>query len=252
MKWSVPLLWEEGDVWILGGGSSVPKQFGIPDSIIENVVKGISPPSAYSPYMSVLHDKHVIGINVSYLIGTWIDMVFWGDLKFFNAHKERLVNWPGLKVTCHASAERVPWVKYLAKDTKHSAGITTNSDMVSWNSNSGSSAISVAANMGAKRIILLGFDMNYNEGNSRHWHNLYKSATPPNPNRRGANVRFTHLFSFERHLHGFPYIARDAKARGIEIINLSPLSAIKDFPKYTLKEFLSSNGQPYADFSGVR
>lgn len=236
MIWSVPPIWEGDDVWILGGGPSVTQQFGIPDSIVDNVVKGISPPSVYSPYMADIHDKHVIGINVSYLIGTWIDMVFWGDLKFIEINKVHLANWPGLKVTCHESGKKVPWAKFLPRDTTHALGICPYPNMVSWNSNSGSAAISVAANAGAKRIILLGFDMNYNGGNMRHWHNLYGSA-PARPNRQ-ANVKFNHLFSFARHLQGFPQIAKDAKARGIEIINLSPMSAIKEFPKYSVKEFL--------------
>ena len=72
MIWSVPPIWDGGEVWILGGGSSVPKQFGIPEEIIEKVVNGELPPSAYSPYMEAIHNKHVIGINVSFLIGTWI------------------------------------------------------------------------------------------------------------------------------------------------------------------------------------
>lgn len=239
MIWEVPPIWEGGDVWILGGGSSVPKQFGIPDSVIDNVVKGISPPSAYSPYMSAIHDKHVIAINVAYLIGTWIDAVFFGDLKFFTPHRERLVNWPGLKITCHSSGASVPWVKYVPKDDRKPTGIHFDPHMVSWNCNSGSAAISIAAHTGAKRIILLGFDMNYNDTGQRHWHNLYRSEIIER--KKGTKIKFNHLFSFARHLYGFPQIAKDAKARGIEIINLSPTSAIKEFPKMTLKEFLSNN-----------
>jgi hypothetical protein len=243
MKWKVPPIWEGGDVWILGGGSSVPKQFDIPDSVVNDVINGISPPSAYSPFMSAIHDKHVIGINVSYLIGTWIDMVFWCDLKFFNPHKERLSNWPGLKVTCHGSGEKVPWVKYLPNDRRHPFGISLDPYKVSWNGNSGSAAISIAANAGAKRIILLGFDMNYSEAERRHWHNLYASREIRGPKKKQVQkkVLFPYMFSFKKHLKGFPLIAKDAKERGIEIINLSPTSAITEFPKYTVKEFLSKN-----------
>lgn len=241
MRWSVPPIWEGGDVWILGGGSSVPKQFGIPDEVVAEVVKGISPPSIYSPYMSILHDKHVIGINVSYLIGDWIDMCFFGDGGFFQRNKEKLAIWPGLKVSCAPSTDKAPWVKSLMRDSKHPRGISPNPTAVSWNSNSGGAAISVAANAGAKRIILLGFDMNLGNDGKRHWHNLYKKNVVPIPvkNRQVRGIP-PHL-PFGRHLLGFPYIARDAKARNIEIINCSPDSAIKDFPKYTLKELLIDN-----------
>ena len=236
MIWKVPPVWEGGDVWILGGGSSVPKQFEIPSKVIDDVVEGNSPPSAYSPYMTSIHQEHIIAINVSYLIGDWMDMVFFGDLKFFQAHKTRLVDWPGLKVTCHTYGNNISWVKYVPKDDKKPMGIHPDPHMVCWNYNSGAAAISIAANMGAKRIILLGFDMTYNDTGQRHWHNIYKSEIIEKRTR--GKIRFNQLFSFTRHLQGFPQIAKDAKARGIEIINLSPESAIEQFPKMTLKEFL--------------
>jgi len=39
-------------------------------------------------------------------------------------------------------------------------------------------------------------------------------------------------------LVGFPVIQNDANARGIEIINCSPESAIQEFPKISVKEAL--------------
>jgi len=241
MRWSVPPIWEGGDVWILGGGSSVPKQFGIPDKVVEDVVKGISPPSVYSPYMSAIHDKHVIGINVSYLIGDWIDMVFFGDSNFFRGHAEALAKWSGLKVCCHAITQNVPWVKYLPLDGKRPRGISTNPGTVSWNANSGSAAISIAANAGAKRIILLGFDMSLDNSGKKHWHNLYKNAIVTEPERKRRERGEIPMQPFQKHLKGFSYIAKDAKEREIEILNANPDSAVKEFPKFSLKELLFDN-----------
>jgi hypothetical protein len=233
MIWEVPRIWEEGDVWILGGGPSVPKQFGIPEEVVQSVIKGTSPPSVYSPYMSFLHDKHVIGINVAYLIGNWIDMIFFGDIGFFLKHQQGLAEFPGLKVSCHPQADRYDWLKYTPRDKAHPRGISDHPGMASWNGNSGSAAISIAANAGATRIILLGFDMKSDDSKKRHWHGLYGTA-PANPKKP------PHL-PFDRHLRGFPEIARDAKRRGIEILNCCPDSAIKEFPKYTLKELAFDN-----------
>jgi len=236
MKWQVPRIWEGGDVWILGGGPSVTKQFNIPDNIVHDVMQGITSPTIYSPYMEALHSKHVIGINVAYLIGEWIDMVFFGDNKFFLRHKERLALWPGLKVSCHSGIEKYPWVKYLPRDTTRPRGISSNPKTVSWNANSGASAISVAANAGAKRIILLGFDMTTNVQGDRHWHTLYKSNPSPGVGRAKNSKK--HL-PFDTHLRGFPDIARDAKVRRIEIINASPDSAITVFPKCNISDLLN-------------
>lgn len=237
MKWLVPPIWEGGDVWILGGGPSVPVQFGVPDKVIQDVISGTLPPSAYSPYMASIHNKHVIAINVAYLIGDWIDVVFFGDNGFLQRNKTKIANWPGIKVSCFPATEKTPWIKYLMRDPDRTYGISKNPGRVSWNGNSGSAAISMAANAGAKRIILVGFDMCRDAIGKQHWHNIYGTAKPPvpPPRRRGYVITAP---SFRKHLHGFPFIAEDAKERGIEILNACPGSAITQFPKLTVKEIL--------------
>lgn len=231
MIWQVPRMWEEADVWIIGGGPSVPKQFGIPEKVVKNVIEGSSPPSVYSSYMSFLHDKHVIGINVAYMLGEWIDLVFFGDSSFFEKHMQALAKFPGLKASCHPIVEKYPWVKFLPRNTKHPLGISSNPNCVSWNHNSGSAAISIAANSGAKRIFLLGFDMTLSTTARQHWHDVYKRGVINTEKSRKSVAG-----SFSRHLHGFPQMAIDAKKLGIEIINVCPESTITQFKKVSLKD----------------
>jgi hypothetical protein len=241
MNWIVPRIWEGGDVWIIGGGPSVPRQFGVPEAIINDVVSGKSTPAAYSPYMEPIHGKHVIGVNVAYLIGDWIDMVFFGDSKFYVMYKKQLARFPGLKVSCDSACSKCAWIKFLERDNKHSHGISPNPGKVSWNLNSGSAAISVAANAGAKRIILLGFDMTLGQDGVQHWHTIYQKAnmnTTPSP-KKGIPPRAR--LPFNKHLPGFAVIASDAKSRGIEILNASPNSVIQEFQKFTVKELLFDN-----------
>lgn len=229
--WKVPKIWEEGDVWILGGGPSLPIQFGVPEKIINKVISGALPPNAYSPYMEAIHKKHVIGVNMSYKIGDWIDMVIFGDSGFFLKERVPLSQFPGLKVSCHSGYKNEPWIKYVGRDPRVK-GISANPGMVCWNGNTGAAAISIAANAGAKRIILVGFDMSIDGNRMQHWHNLYLKG-PVNNDRRRRKL------PFPRHLAGFPVIEEDAKARGIEIINASPVSTISCFPKKTVKEILN-------------
>ena len=233
MNWQVPRMWEGGDVWILGGGPSVTKEFGIPNEVVQSVVKGTSPPSVYSPYLSRLHDRHVIGINVAYLIGNWIDIVFFGDKGFYLKHQNGLASFPNLRISCLPSMGSNSWVKCLQRDVNHTRGISTSPKLCSWNGNSGAAAISVAAWTGAKRIILLGFDMKLTDS-KQHWHNLYG---------RGEikDTRKLMQLPFMRHLKGFDQIAKDAKKMKIEILNCSPDSAITEFPRYSLKELLHDN-----------
>jgi hypothetical protein len=230
MIWQVPRMWEGGDVWIIGGGPSLSKQFDIPDPVIKSVIEGASPLSVFSPYMTAIHNKHVIGVNVSYMLGTWIDMIFFGDTGFFLAHKQGLADFPGLRVSSTPHTSGIDWIKYLQKDSAHTRGISPNPKMISWNGNSGAAAISVAVHTGAKRIILLGFDMRLNGNRDQHWHNIYGKAHLDETKMR--------KLPFDRHLRGFPIIAEDAKRMGVEIINACPDSAITCFPRVSVKELL--------------
>jgi len=240
MTWRVPKIWEGGECWIIGGGPSVPRQFNVPERIIREVVHEGRSPAVYSQYMEALHDKHVIGVNVAYMIGEWIDVVFFGDFKFFLAHKFGLAEFPGLKVSCNArvNKKQYDWVKYLAHDKERKKGISLNSRKVSWNGNSGAAAISLAVHMGATRIILLGFDMKLKDDDPvQHWHQLYKGLHPP-AGKKGRNKKERAL-PFPRHLKGFEFIYKDARKRGITIINACPDSAIKEFKKMSVKQLLN-------------
>ncbi len=232
--WNVPKIWEDGEVWILGGGPSLTSEFNIPKKVVNSVIEGTATPSIYSEYMQAIHSKHVIAINMSYKIGNWIDIVFFGDNSFFLKEKHGLAEFKGLKVSCHPLTEKYNWVKYLKRDTEHTKGISSNQKMISWNGNSGAAAISLAAHLGAKKIILVGFDMQLNEAGKQHWHNLYAND---DANIKPAGNKPKKL-PFDRHLAGFPHIATDAKRMGIEIINACPTSAIQDFKKVSVKDLL--------------
>ncbi|MFA7217792.1 MAG: ATP-grasp fold amidoligase family protein [Dehalococcoidales bacterium] len=247
MNWAVPKIWSGGDVWIIGGGASITKEFEIPDEVVLDVLNGKQPMSAYSPYMKFLHDKHVIAVNAAFMIGEWMDMVFFGDSKFFLKFKNQLYTHPKLKVSCAPASQQCPWVKYLSRDKRKPRGLTENRETVSWNYNSGGAAMTVAANAGAKRIFLLGFDMKLNDRGDQHFHSVYKSKrTAANPAKR-KNLKFF------QHLKSFPEIAQDAKRRGIEVYNVCPDSAILEFPRITLKQAieLSNNRIKPADLPPV-
>jgi hypothetical protein len=114
-------------------------------------------------------------------------------------------------------------IKFYSRDHNHRDGLTTRSgDFISWNRSSGAAAISLAHRLGARRIVLLGFDMRM-VGGEKNWHNdhIEKKHNP-----------------FHRHMRSFPAIARDAAALGLEIINATPGSAIKQFPIVPLEDVL--------------
>ncbi len=228
----MPKIWEGGDVWILGGGPSVAEQFDVPNKLVQEVRNGTKPLSAFSPYMAAIHKEHVISINAAFMIGDWIDIVFFGDNGFFLKFLNKLAAYPGIKMSCNPSSNKTPWVWNFVRDSNKRRGISMAPGKVAWNFNSGAAAISIAAQSGAKRILLLGFDMKLGSDQAQHFHDAYG---------RGKITEEARMrkMPFSRHLRGFDQISIDAEQLGIEIINLSPNSAITQFRKMTVKEFLN-------------
>lgn len=244
MIWKVPPIWEGSRCFIIGGGPSMPYQFGISDDIISAVCKGEKHPNAYEKYMTCIKDEHVIGINNAYMLAKWIDIIFFGDCDYYRIHRLALSKFPGLKVTCcpkfaNRSKEQMEGIKYLQKYAGRKHGISDNPAKVSWNSNSGAAAISLAYHLGVKQVYLLGFDMKINQQtNDSHWHgNHIRFKEGGKKQDRKLKIKGP---PFNRHLKGFPAIAKDAKQFGIEIINLSPESEINVFHKGNLKDVINA------------
>jgi hypothetical protein len=230
--WLIPKIWDGADVWILGGGPSVAPLFGIPDQLIYDVRTNQKPMSAYSPYMKAIHDKQVIGINVAYQLGEWISIIFCGDKNFVLRNEKALKDYHGIKVSCHSVVSKMNDWKFTPKDNRKPYGISPNPYKVSWNLNSGAAAISLAVHLGAKRVILLGFDMNLKDGH-QHFHNAYKRGV-----LRSDDDKRKRGLPFDRHLKGFPAIKADADRLGVEILNTSLQSSIECFRKVDIKELL--------------
>jgi hypothetical protein len=76
------------------------------------------------------------------------------------------------------------------------------------------------------RIILVGFDMNNESG--VHWYGMNNWPNANNPNHS----------NFRRWIDAFEDAAPALKALGVEVINCSPVSAIKSFPRKSLEDAL--------------
>lgn len=87
----------------------------------------------------------------------------------------------------------------------------------------GTSAINIAYHFGATEIVLLGMDM----AGNRWCNGEFSHPMPHIPADHHA-----------RHASVLPDIARDAKAKGIRIVNCSPISVLTCFEKQPLEAFL--------------
>jgi len=235
--WKIPRMWQGGECWIIGGGPSLLHQFNIPKELIEAVYSGQATIDQYSPYLSSLHSRHVIGVNMAYRLGDWVEVVVFGDRGFYLKNRRDMARYPGVKIGCHPSFDKPLFqqegVKTVPRDKRKPSGISSRNGYVSWNNNSGAVAINIAIHFGVKRIYLLGFDMDVLDGN-QHWHNLYGK----NKSRKNGKPR---KLPFTRHKKGFSTIKKDADNLGVEIINCSPSSTIQEFKKMSVKEILNES-----------
>ena len=83
----------------------------------------------------------------------------------------------------------------------------------------GTSAIDLAYHFGATEIIVLGYDMTGGH--------FCKHPLPYPPEQH-----------FQRHMEVLPKFAADAKAKGIRIVNCSPISRVECFERQPLEAFL--------------
>jgi hypothetical protein len=123
-------------------------------------------------------------------------------------------------------AQFPPSVKWLTrtKDHEHLCDLPTHV----CGYDAGTSAINLAYHFGAKEIVLLGYDMTggrwfCDERGKGEW----SHPMPRIPEQH-----------FKRHMAPLYALAADAKAKGIRIVNCSPISRVTAFEKQPLEKFL--------------
>lgn len=210
-------MWLDETVFVVGGG-----------------------PSLLGMDLQPIHVCPVLGVNNAFELGLWVDVTFFGDKRWFEINKDRLLAHPSLVVTCN------PWsmftmmnrVKQLPKAGRNGL-YWKGQDKLCWNQNSGAAAINLAVLLGAKRIVLLGFDMKVDEAKGyrggHNWH-AYHEQLNSVPRKQIYGDRF---------LDGFKRIKADLETMNselgteVEILNATPDSAMDLFPMVKLEEVLA-------------
>jgi len=219
--WFPPSIWTGETVFIIGGGPSL---------------KGMK--------LDCLHGQRVIGCNDAYRMGfghiqrkqsnfplrpssSWVQIVLFGDTCWFNHHRDEVVlNRHRFMFISMASqnpcCESVEWMKRLPE------GLATRDHKkhIGWNRSTGAGAINLALLLGAKRVVLLGFDMKMSDANEANWH--VNEVNTPIPS------------DYEKFTVGMETIARELpeKYPHAEILNAGPDSALNCFTKVSLESVL--------------
>lgn len=209
--WTAPELWPGETCVLIGGG-----------------------PSLTAAQVEACRGRvRAIAINDAYRLAPWADALYFCDCKWWQWHHKKLADWKGLIVRMQGGMHDFgdPRIKVL-RNLDEKRGLAERRDGLHNGQNSGYQAINLAVHFGAKRILLLGYDMQGVLEGPRvktHWFGDHPGGTNP--------------IVYEKMLPHFESLPPLLEKRGIEVINCTPGSALRVFPMRSIERALEPCAQ---------
>jgi hypothetical protein len=209
--WTPPRFWEGETVLILGGG-----------------------PSLKEVNLEPLKVFRTIGVNQAWKLGDWIELIIFGDVKWWRwtvlnggKNREEFFKHPSIKVTnCEWFYSHKMKPKGIKVMGRPGTAWTKKPGFLGWPLNTGGAAINLAGIVGAKRVLLVGFDGKAGGEEGNNWHDDYPEKLP---DPKGT---YSIYKSPMKKLY-------DAATRdGVEVINCTPNSGYNFIPYKPIEEFL--------------
>jgi len=200
-----------------------------------------SGPSAKKEDLEQLRGRvAMLAIKANVELAPWADAVYGCDFAWWK-HKKGLADFRGLKVAWDEKViARYPDIRRIGIETsqdrvypidnRHYRMVFDHPGTLGNGGNSGYQALNLAVQFGARRILLIGFDMHDRGG--AHWYGRNHWDRCGNPDEG----------SFRRWLKAFDVAAADLEERGVQVINVSPLSALTCFRRGTINGALDGWG----------
>lgn len=154
-----------------------------------------------------------VAVNDTYKLALDAEIIYASDLTWWQRNAAALAL-PGLKVTVDGVDRSLPGVLALRNTGKR--GFDADPGALRTQGNSGGAALHLAVHTGAARILLLGFDMR-----GPHWHDERVHAPQ----------------TFGRWIDAMREFAEAVRDR-VEILNCSPWSALRCFPRVNLDDVI--------------
>jgi len=187
MLGSLHPIWDNARAYIIGGGPSV---------------NDLDP--------EVLRGKHVVAVNNAYTVIPWADVLYFMDCEWYNWNKEKILSFAGLKITTCKKLDKIPGFLSLQHGIRN--GVDMRPEFLSRGASSGQGAMNVAIKLGAKELVLIGFDMRVVDG-VHNFHNDHGRKVP-------ASIYL------DQHAKSLKYMVPIAESLGIKIVNCTQDSAI--------------------------
>jgi hypothetical protein len=192
-----------------------------------------------------------IVVNDNYLIAPWADALYFADARWWEWHNKGLEkSWPWVRFSAAEVRQALAGFKGQKISIDHpntvsdkavvrlenagNVGLSEDPHGIKTGSNSGYQVLNIAALSGAKRILLLGYDMQHRNGRA-HAHNGH-----PVKSAEGIYLGYAKHFST---------METPLKNLGIEVLNCTPSSQIRAFPHVPLERALG--GAPLVEIPEV-
>lgn len=167
----------------------------------------------------------MLAINDNYLRAPWADWLYACDGPWWAHHigrvRETFRGQCWTRDRDAAAAFGLEWIRSASRP-----GLSRDDRVIHEGSNSGYQAINLAAHFGARRILLIGYDMGAT-GNT-HWFGDHAPAIA-GPTGRS---------DFDVFLAAFPQLAADLAAAGIDVVNCTTNTALTAFRRGRLEDEL--------------
>lgn len=149
-------------------------------------------------------------------------MLYACDLAWWRRY-DGATEFPGLKLGADPAVEQMPWgVRSIRVKQTVNRILTGRPGIIGWGGNSGFHALNLAVQFGARRIVLVGYDMQVDAG--VHWHGVHEGMNNPS---QISTARWRRIIDAA---------APDLALLGIEVVNTSAISALTAYPKSPLTE----------------
>lgn len=169
-----------------------------------------------------------IGVNDAYRLAPWVDGLYAADPPWWELHIKAVRETYIPNLYCQDEHTSRRWGLRWTPGPKRGGhleytGLSFDPNRIHYGSHSGFQALNIAVLMGAKKIILLGYDMKPGAGGKMHWFGEHPETSGLCTERDfGPWVEF------------YDQAAGQLADRGIQVLNCSPDSAINCFPKTTI------------------
>jgi len=188
------------------------------------------------------HGIKAIVVNDMYLVAPWADVVYFADCRWWEWHHNGVAKkWDWMEFT--AEEQRAAFGAFagqkctiantgmlvgdpevfMLKNGGH-LGLSESKDALFTGSNSGYQAINLACLAGAKKILLLGYDLGFHKNRS-HSHN-------------GHPIKNTSAAHYSGWASNFFSLVEPLERLGIEVINCSRQTTLKAFRREALESIL--------------